>query len=110
MQQTHHFPVYQYTLSHNLFNMLIEDFIDIRNASRLDFTKLSHSSISFKLCDVLSHYLWLKDRQPPASRTVVKSTVLFNQVADFLISLYEERGIPTIQKGSIVGLVIKALC
>ena len=89
MEQTHHFPVYQYTLSHNLFNMLIEDFIDIRNASRLDFTKLPHSSISFKLCDVLSHYLWLKDRQPPASRTVVKSTALFNQVADFLIYLYD---------------------
>ena len=86
--------------------MLIEDFISIRTARCLDFTAIPDGSISFKLRDVLSHYLWLKARQPPATRRVWKSAVLFNEVAEFLISLYAERAIPTIQKGSIVWLGI----
>ena len=84
--------------------MIIEDFIDIRDASRLDFTNIPDGSISFKLRDLLSHYLWLKERQPPVSRTVWKSSVLFNEVADFIISLYSERAIPTIKKSNIVRL------
>ena len=80
--------------------MLIEDFVCIKSARRLDFSFLPNDSLSFTLRDVFSHYLWLKDRQPPIK--VWKSAELFSEVVDHLLSLYNDRAIPTNPKSLLV--------
>ena len=80
--------------------MLIEDFVCIKSARCLDFSFIRDDSLCFTIRDVFSHYLWLKDRQPPVR--VWKSAELLSEVVDYLLTLYNDRAIPTNPKSLLV--------